>query len=29
MAAIGTFETCRLYRAMSAIRGNPENICSH
>jgi hypothetical protein len=25
----GTFETCRLYRAMSAIRGNAEDICSH
>jgi len=25
----GTFETCRLYRAMSAFECNPENICSH
>ncbi len=25
----GTFETCRLHRAMSAFRGNPEDICSH
>src|ERR1700730_5731093 len=24
--ASGTFETCRLHRAMSAFRGNPENI---
>jgi hypothetical protein len=24
----GTFETCRLHRAMSAFRGNPEEICS-
>jgi hypothetical protein len=24
----GTFETCRLYRAMSALRGNPEDMCS-
>src|SRR6266849_407572 len=23
------FETCRLHRAMSAFRGNPEDICSH
>ena len=21
-------ETCRLYRAMSAVEGNPEGICS-
>src|SRR5882672_2581448 len=26
---IGTFETCRPRRAMSAIRGKAENICSH
>jgi hypothetical protein len=25
----GTFETCRLYGAMSAFRGNPEVIYSH
>ena len=25
----GTFETCRLHRAMSAFEGNPEVICSH
>ncbi len=25
---IGTFETCQLYQAMSAFRGNPEDICS-
>ena len=29
ISCIGTFETCRLYRAMSAFRGNPEDICSH
>ena len=28
MSPLGTFETCRLYRAMSAFRGNPEDICS-
>src|ERR1700716_1175021 len=28
-SAPGTFETCRLYRAMSAFGGNPEDICSH
>ena len=26
--AIGTFETCQLLRAMSAFRGNPEDMCS-
>jgi hypothetical protein len=25
---IGTNATCRLHRAMSAFRGNPEDICS-
>jgi len=25
----GTFETCRLYGAMSAFGGNSEDICSH
>jgi hypothetical protein len=24
----GTFETCQLYRAMSAFKGSPEDICS-
>lgn len=28
MAALGTFETCRLPQVMSALRGNPEDICS-
>jgi hypothetical protein len=28
MPPIGTFETCRLYRSMSAARGNSEDICS-
>jgi hypothetical protein len=28
MSAFGTFETCRLRRAMSAFKGNPEEICS-
>ncbi len=28
-SAAGTFETFRLYRGMSAFRGNPEDICSH
>jgi hypothetical protein len=28
MSVFGTFETCRLHRAMSAIEGNPEDICS-
>src|SRR6266576_901532 len=27
-SANGTFETCRLHRAMSAFRGSSENICS-
>ena len=29
MSESGTFETCPLYRAMSAFRGNPEEMCSH
>jgi hypothetical protein len=28
-SANGTFETCRLRRAMSEIEGEAENICSH
>ncbi len=28
-SALGTFETCRLHRAMSAFESNPEDICSH
>ena len=28
IGAIGTNATCRLHRAMSASRGNPEDICS-
>jgi hypothetical protein len=28
-SGIGTFEICRLPWAMSAFRGNPEDICSH
>jgi hypothetical protein len=28
-SVVGTFETCRLHRAMSAFRSNPEDICSH
>ena len=27
-SACGTFETCRLYRAMSAFERNPDDICS-
>jgi hypothetical protein len=27
-AGIGTSATCQLHRAMSALRGNPEDICS-
>jgi hypothetical protein len=27
-SAIGTFETCRLRRAMSEFEGKAENICS-
>jgi predicted porin len=27
-SASGAFETCRMHRAMSAFRGNPEDICS-
>src|SRR5712664_4089631 len=29
VSAPGTFETCRLHRAMSAFESNPEDICSH
>jgi hypothetical protein len=29
MSPVGTFETCRVHRAMSAFRGNPEDICSY
>ena len=28
MSLIGTFATCRLRRAMSVLRGTPEDICS-
>jgi hypothetical protein len=28
MLLIGTNTKCRLHQAMSAIRGNPEDICS-
>jgi len=28
-SAVGTFETCRLHRAMSAFESNPEDTCSH
>jgi hypothetical protein len=28
MSPTGTFETCQLHRAMSALRGNPEDMCS-
>jgi Domain of unknown function (DUF1330) len=28
-SGFGTFDTCRLHWAMSAFRGNPEDICSH
>ena len=28
LAVIGTFATCQLYRAMSAFKGNSEDICS-
>jgi putative ABC transport system substrate-binding protein len=28
MLSIGTFETCRLHRAMSAFGGDPEDICA-
>src|SRR5437016_12368488 len=28
MSVVGTFATCPLNRAMSALRGNPEDICS-
>jgi hypothetical protein len=28
MSPIGTFETCRLHRAMSVVGANPEDICS-
>src|SRR6267154_3453869 len=28
MSAIGTFETCRLHKALSVLRGEAENICS-
>jgi hypothetical protein len=27
--AFGTFETCRLRRAMSEFEGKAENLCSH
>jgi hypothetical protein len=29
MTAIGTFETCRLRRAMSEFEGKAENMCSY
>ena len=29
VAAIGTFETCRLHRAMSEFEGKAENMCSY
>ncbi len=29
MSAFGTFETCRMRRAMSEFEGKAENICSH
>jgi len=28
-SAYGTFETCRLRRAMSELEGKAENICSY
>jgi hypothetical protein len=28
MSPLGTFATCQLYRAMSAFKGNAEDICS-
>jgi len=27
-SVVGTFETCRLHRAMSEFEGKAENICS-
>jgi hypothetical protein len=29
MSEFGTFETCRLDRAMSEFEGKAENICSY